>query len=277
MRQLILKALQPNDMPLAPSLSPTSSHLCQLVCFCLSVQVFTLAGGFSALSLPSKSSNLQNLFLSPHKGSYVLLCVMLVTRSRLCAGSLQTSLRHTPTKRAHTHIPPLPLQTAIMCLSAAQHGGGWGRFSIPPAIYVTFSWLQVEERGKARGSDAHDGWKARAPAGPPKQLFSGSISHTVMERVHPVCLWHCVHVFDEVPDTSLFCSEERFKDRNIVRHKYLSEHHFSRFKFSINYLNNFPGFWHTYVSFSRPVTLKLLTFSEISSNVFIFFKVQMEK
>lgn len=32
--------------------------------------------GFSALSIPSKSSNLQNLLLSLNKGSYVLLCVI---------------------------------------------------------------------------------------------------------------------------------------------------------------------------------------------------------
>lgn len=109
-------------------------------------------------------------------------------------------LHHSP------HIPPLLLQAAIMCLSAARYGCEWGPFSIPPAIYLTLGWLQVQERGVAPSPDACDGWEAWIPAGPPKQLLCGSISRTVMERVHLLCWWHRTHVFDEVPDTSV-CAE----------------------------------------------------------------------
>lgn len=73
-----------------------------------------------------------------------------------------------------------------MCLSAAQHGAEWGVFSIPPAIYLTLAWLQVEERHKALGSDAGDGRKAWLPAGPLKQPLCGSISRTVIETIHLV-------------------------------------------------------------------------------------------
>lgn len=73
-----------------------------------------------------------------------------------------------------------------MC--AAQHGGEWGLFSIPPAIYLTLGWLQVGERRKAPGSDVYDGRKAGLPAGRLKQPFCGSISHTLMETVYLVRL-----------------------------------------------------------------------------------------
>lgn len=123
-------------MPLAPS--PSLSLLLPLATsvFFVSLSKCLLWLGFFQPylfhPLPSKSSNLQNLLLSLHKGRYVLLCVMLVSPSRSCSGSLQTALlQHSP------HVPPVLLQTAIMCLSAAQHGDEWGLFSIPPAIYLT--------------------------------------------------------------------------------------------------------------------------------------------
>lgn len=96
---------------------------------------------------------------------------MLVSLSRPCSGSQRLALlRHSP------HVPPLLLQIAMMCLSAARHGSEWGLFSIPPAIYLTLGWLQVDEIDKAQSSDVCERSKAALPAGPPKELFSASIS-----------------------------------------------------------------------------------------------------
>lgn len=170
---------------------PPSSFLLQLVCFCLSIQVFTLAGVFFLQSylfhpLPSKSSNLQNLLLSPHKGSYVVLCVMLVSPSRLCSGSLQTApLQHSP------HVAPLLVQTAIMCLKCSSACRWMG------TLFNTTCHLSNPRLVTGGGRDTKlraqmlvmgGGGTARLPAGPPKQPFCGSISRTVMETVHLVCL-----------------------------------------------------------------------------------------
>lgn len=170
---------------------PSSSLLLQLVCFCLSIQVFTQAVFFfspiSSILFHPSPPTYKTSFLSQHKGSYVLLCVMLVSRSRSCSGSLQIApCRHSP------HVPAVLLQTAIMCLSAAQHGGEWRLFSMPPDIYLTPGWLQVDEWHKAPSSDACDGSKARPPAGPPKQPFCGSVSHVVMGIMHTWCVCNTV-------------------------------------------------------------------------------------
>lgn len=48
--------------------------------------------------------------------------------SRSCSGNL---FRESP------HVPPVLLQTAIMCLSAAQRDAEWGLFSTPPNVNLT--------------------------------------------------------------------------------------------------------------------------------------------
>lgn len=107
-----LKALQPNDMPLAPAPSPSSCNLC----FCLSIWVFTLARVFQHYlfyPLPSKSSILQNpLFTATQRQLCTSLCHACFS-ALLMFWQFQTALlQHSP------HVPPLLLQTAIMCLSA---------------------------------------------------------------------------------------------------------------------------------------------------------------
>lgn len=81
------KALQSNDMPPSPSSNPT---LLKLVCLFTShhPSVYSASQPLPSLpsrplprpflSPPSKPSNLQTSFLSPHKGRYVRLCVTLV-------------------------------------------------------------------------------------------------------------------------------------------------------------------------------------------------------
>lgn len=124
------------------------------------------------------------LFIAAQRTLCSSLCRACCPLSRSCPGSLQSALLpHSP------HVPPVLPQTAIMCLSAAQHAAEWRLFSIPPAIYLTLSSAQVEQRHRARSSHVCDGRTAWLPAGPPKQPFSGSISHTGDgKHIYLVCL-----------------------------------------------------------------------------------------
>lgn len=160
--------------------------------FCLFIQVFTLARVFFPpffrfyLFHPSPPT-----YKPPFIAAQRLLCSSLCRAccplSRSCPGSLQSALL------PHSlHVPPVLPQTAIMCLSAAQHAPEWRLFSIPPAIYLTLSSAQVEQRHRARSSHVCDGRTARLPAGPPKQPFSGSISHTGMENIYTWCVCNTV-------------------------------------------------------------------------------------
>lgn len=170
-------------MPLTP-LFATSSLLLQLVRFCLSVQVFTQDGAFFfQLYLFHPNPPTYKTFFYHHTKAamYFFVSCLLPRLTHVLALCRPRLLHHSP------HIPPLLLQAAIMCLSAARYGCEWGPFSIPPAIYLTLGWLQVQERGVAPSPDACDGWEAWIPAGPPKQLLCGSTSRTVMERVRLLC------------------------------------------------------------------------------------------
>lgn len=113
---------------------------------------------FSALSLSSESSNLQKTpFYRLTKAAMYFFVSRLFCPSRSCSGSLADLPASTfpPRPRAP---PPIP---AIMCPSAAQHGGEWGPFSIPPAIYLTLGRLQVEEKARSYElGHACDGQKA---------------------------------------------------------------------------------------------------------------------
>lgn len=93
--------------------------------------------GFSQFYLfnppPSKSSNLTKPSL-------------IAAQRQLC-----TSLCHacfSCLTRVHflysLHVPPVLFQTAIMCLSVAQLEAEWWLFSIPPAVYQTFSWFSTK-------------------------------------------------------------------------------------------------------------------------------------
>lgn len=157
--------------------------------FCLSIQVFTLARLFFSpffhfyLFHPSPPTY-KPPFITAQRPLCSSLCRTCCPLSRSCPGSLQSALLpHSP------HVPPVLPQTAIMCLSAAQHAAEWRLFSIPPAIYLTLSSTQVEQRHRARSSHVCDGRTAVLPAGPPKQPFSGSISHTGDgKHIYLVCL-----------------------------------------------------------------------------------------
>lgn len=91
--------------------SPSSCNYCVFVSLCPSVysgQVFSL------LSLPSKSSNLQNLLLSLHKASYVLLCVILV--------SLVSLIFWQSADRPASAFPPRPFTPPPDCNNVSKCG-----------------------------------------------------------------------------------------------------------------------------------------------------------
>lgn len=107
------KTLQPNDMPLAHSVTLLLSF--QLFFFCSLHPIVYTGLGFSQSYLfnppPSKSSNLTKPSL-------------IAAQRQLC-----TSLSHacfpclTHVQFLHSlHVPPVLFQTAIMCLGVAQHG-----------------------------------------------------------------------------------------------------------------------------------------------------------
>lgn len=79
---------------------------------------------------PSKSSN-------PTKPSLIAaqrqLCTSLCHACFSCLTRVQ--LLHS------AHVPPVLFQTAVMCLSVAQREAECWLFSIPPAVYLTFSWF----------------------------------------------------------------------------------------------------------------------------------------
>lgn len=180
--------------------------LLQLVCFCLFIQVFILAGAFSVLSLPSKSSNLQNLLLSPNKGSYVLLCVILVSPVLLMF--LQ------PADRPASAFPPRPSTPPPACNNVSKCSSAWrwmGTILNTTCHLSNPRLVTGGEETKLQPQMLVMWRKAWMPAGHPKQSFCGSVSHAVMETVHLVCLQHCVYVFDDVPDRRLFCRKLSLK------------------------------------------------------------------
>lgn len=105
------------------------------------------------------------LFIVAQRPLCSSLCRACCPLSRSCSGS--------PHSKPCSHIlttssQSLP-QTAIMCLSAAQRATEWRLFSIPPAIYLTLSKVQVKQRHRAQSSHVCDGRAAALPAGPPPQ------------------------------------------------------------------------------------------------------------
>lgn len=96
----------------------------------------------------------KTLHLSLHKGSYVRLCVSLVSPSHC--------FTIPPT------FSPLLLQTAIMCVGAAENNAGLGALAKPPVIYSK----RAEDRGDTLSCDACRGrqvWRT------PCQTFSTSL------------------------------------------------------------------------------------------------------
>lgn len=115
-----LKALQPNDMPLAPSLSLSLLPPLAPSVFCPSIQVFTLAGGFSALSLPSSSIQVLQLTKPPFIAAQRQLC------TSLCHACFPVSLMfwQSADRRAST-FPPRPSSPPSDCNNVSKCSSAW--------------------------------------------------------------------------------------------------------------------------------------------------------
>lgn len=101
------------------SLSP-SSLLLQLVCFCLSLQVFTLAGGISALSLPSSSIQVLQLTKPPFIVAQRLLC------TSLCHACFPFSLMFWQSAdHPASTFPPRPFTPPPDCNNVSKCSSAW--------------------------------------------------------------------------------------------------------------------------------------------------------
>lgn len=118
------KALQPNDIPLILLSLSLLPPLATSVFLSLHPSVYSGSGFFQSYRfhpLPSKSSNLQNLLLSLHKGSYVLLCVMLVSLDLLMFW--QSADRPSSTFSPRPPSPPPDCNNVSKCGSACHWMG----------------------------------------------------------------------------------------------------------------------------------------------------------